>query len=147
MTYLTTNKLPLVFASVIISLVLLGFIPITDTNSATIFSNEEKPEPDVVVGMTNTMKFTPDTVKINVGEPVKWENTSLLAHSVTADPAKLTIEESVQLPDGAASFDSGMMDPEQTFQHTFKTSGTYQYFCIPHEGAKMYGWIIVKAEK
>lgn len=54
------------------------------------------------------------------------------------------IEGSVKLPDGAETFDSGVLDPEQIFTHTFKVSGTYQYFCIPHEGAKMFGWIIVE---
>lgn len=105
---------------------------------------QQNKEPAVTVGMTNSMKFTPDTVRIEPGETVRWENSSLLAHSVTGDPSLSTIEGSAELPEGAKPFDSGMMDPKQTFEHTFQVPGTYQYFCIPHEGTKMYGWVIVK---
>lgn len=101
-------------------------------------------EPAVTVGMTNTMKFDADTVRIKVGEMVEWNNSSLLAHSVTGDPAESSVEGSAVLPDGAKPFDSGMMDPEETFTHTFEVPGTYQYFCIPHEGAEMFGWVIVE---
>jgi len=101
-------------------------------------------EPVVTVGMTNTMKFTPDTVRIQKGETVRWENSSLIAHTVTGDPSLETVEGSAKLPEQAEPFDSGMMDPEQTFEHTFNVSGTYKYFCIPHEGTKMFGWVIVE---
>ncbi|MDZ7720525.1 MAG: plastocyanin/azurin family copper-binding protein [Balneolaceae bacterium] len=101
-------------------------------------------EPAATVGMTNTMKFTPDTVRIDVGETVEWTNSSLLAHTVTGDPSKAAIEGSVQLPEGSKAFDSGMLSPDQTFTHTFKKAGTYKYFCIPHEATKMYGWVIVE---
>ena len=100
-------------------------------------------EPAAVVGMTNSLKFDPDTVRIKVGETVRWKNSSLLVHSVTGDPTKETKESSVSLPDGAKPFDSGLMDPEQTFEHTFTVAGTYQYFCIPHE-AMMTGVVIVE---
>lgn len=100
-------------------------------------------EPAVTIGMTNTMKFTPDTVSIEAGQTVKWENTSLLAHSVTGDPDLSTVQGSVELPNSAEAFNSGILNPEETYIHTFKEPGTYQYFCIPHEGAKMYGWILV----
>lgn len=144
MIYLKTKKLPLIIASIIISIIFLGFIPTTNTGSSAFFIDNENQDPAVVIGMTNTMKFTLDTVHIKKGQTVKWNNSSLLAHSVTGDPAKSTIKGSAQLPDGAKPFDSGMLDPEQTFKHTFKKAGTYQYFCIPHEGTKMYGWVVVK---
>jgi len=101
------------------------------------------PTPAATVEMTNMLKFNPDTVQINVGETVKWKNTSLLVHSVTGDPSKASLDGSAKLPKGAKPFDSGMLDPKGTFTHTFTVSGTYQYFCMPHEGAKMYGWVIV----
>lgn len=89
------------------------------------------------------MKFTPDTVTVKTGQAVEWKNTSLLAHSVTGDPSQSTMEGSARLPAGARAFDSGMMDPKKTFTHTFREPGTYQYFCIPHEGAEMYDWVVV----
>ncbi|HKK45001.1 MAG TPA: plastocyanin/azurin family copper-binding protein [Balneolaceae bacterium] len=102
------------------------------------------PTPATSVEMTNMLKFNPDTVRIKVGETVRWHNTSDLVHSVTGDPSKATIKGSAQLPEGAKPFNSGMMDPKATFTHTFTVAGTYKYFCIPHEGVKMYGWVIVK---
>ncbi len=102
------------------------------------------PEADAVVMMTNDLKFTPATVTIQRGQTVEWRNTSLLVHTVTADPAKATLAESVRLPDGAPAFDSGTLDPEATFRHTFTVPGTYRYFCVPHEGAKMRGTVIVE---
>lgn len=101
-------------------------------------------EPAAKVGMTNTMKFTSDTVRIKAGETVEWTNSSLLAHTVTGDPSKAAIDGSVQLPEGSKTFDSGMLSPDQTYTHTFKIAGTYKYFCIPHEATKMFGWVIVE---
>lgn len=105
-------------------------------------ANQPK-EPAVVVGMTNQLNFDPDTVQIKVGETVRWKNSSLLVHSVTADPEEATKESSASLPDGAEPFNSGLLDPEKTFEHTFTVAGTYNYFCIPHE-AMMTGVVIVK---
>lgn len=106
---------------------------------------EEAPHdaPAVVVEMTNRVTFAPDSVHITVGETVRWDNTSLIAHTVTADPEEATLAESVHLPEGAEPFDSGMLDAEASFSHTFATPGTYKYFCIPHEGTKMNGVVVV----
>ena len=99
--------------------------------------------PAATVDMTNTLTFDPDTVRVQVGETVRWANGSVIVHTVTADPDEATTDESVRLPEGAAPFDSGTLDPEARFEHTFEVPGTYRYFCIPHEGAKMYGTVIV----
>lgn len=101
-------------------------------------------EPAAVVEMTNTLKFTPDTVEVTAGETVRWRNTSMLMHTVTADPAEATMDGSVRLPEGADPFNSGNLDPEQSFKHTFTTPGTYTYFCVPHEVAKMRGTVVVR---
>lgn len=108
-------------------------------------SAQSNSEPAVTVGMTNTLKFKPDTVRVQVGETVRWDNTSIVVHTVTADPEEATLEGSVRLPEGASPFDSGTMDPEATFEHIFEVPGTYRYFCIPHEATKMYGTVIVKS--
>lgn len=127
------------------SSMLLGFI---DSRNAADYKNStiQNTEPAAIVGMTNSLRFTPPTVRIKVGETVRWKNSSLLVHTVTADPAEATIEGSVALPEGAEAFNSGLMDPEQTFEHTFTEAGTYTYFCIPHEAAKMRGQVIVGAK-
>lgn len=103
----------------------------------------QSPSPAVTVDMTNTLTFDPDTVRVQAGETVRWTNGSVIVHTVTADPDEATTDESVRLPEGAAPFDSGTLDPEARFEHTFEVPGTYRYFCIPHEGGKMYGTVIV----
>ena len=99
--------------------------------------------PAATVDMTNALEFAPDTVRVQAGETVRWTNGSVIVHTVTADPDEATTDESVRLPEGAAPFDSGTLDPKARFEHTFEVPGTYRYFCIPHEGAKMYGTVIV----
>ena len=98
----------------------------------------------VTVTLTNTLTFEPKRVTIAVGQTVTWHNTSLLVHTVTGDPAKATREGSAALPKGAEAFDSGNLQPDSTFSHTFERPGTYRYFCIPHEGASMVGEIVVE---
>jgi len=99
-------------------------------------------EPAAVVGMTNTLAFTPDTVRIEAGETVRWKNNSVIVHTVTADAEKATMDKSLRLPEGATPFHSGDLEPKTTFEHTFEVPGRYRYFCVPHEAA-MRGTVIV----
>jgi len=107
-------------------------------------SGQSTGDPAATVSITNSLNFEPDTVRIERGQTVRWKNTSVIVHTVTADPTEATIDGSVKLPDGASRFDSGTLDPKATFEHQFETPGTYRYFCIPHEGTKMYGAVIVE---
>lgn len=97
-----------------------------------------------VVEMDNRLRFVPDTVRIRAGEAVRWENTSDLVHTVTADPAMAALESSVSLPAGAQPFDSGDLVPGDVYVRSFDVPGTYKYFCIPHERAGMVGRVIVE---
>ncbi len=105
---------------------------------------EKNIQPAAEITMTNLLKFEPAVVTITAGETVLWKNTSLLVHTVTADSELVANPENVALPKGAAPFNSGNIEPEGTFQHTFTVPGKYRYFCIPHEAAKMIGEVIVK---
>lgn len=95
------------------------------------------------VGMTNQLRFTPDTVRVRVGETVRWRNGSVVLHTVTGDPSRAAQASNVQLPAGAQPFDSGNMPPGAVFEHTFAVAGTYRYVCVPHEMAAMIGVVIV----
>jgi plastocyanin len=97
-----------------------------------------------VVHMTDLLTFEPARLVINVGDVVEWQNDSLVVHTVTDDLAKAAKAESVELPSGAEAFDSGNLDHQEAFRHTFTVPGTYRYFCIPHEGAAMIGEIEVR---
>ena len=66
------------------------------------------------------------------------------SHSSTAyqegnGPAEVT-----RIPEDAEAWDSGTLSEQgATFEHTFETAGTYDYFCIPHKSLGMVGRIVV----
>ncbi len=75
--------------------------------------------------------FDPVNATINQGMTVTWTNQGANMHTVTAD-------------DG--SFDSGTLEPGQTFSQTFNTPGSFPYHCSFHGaagGLGMSGTIIV----
>ncbi|WP_411966025.1 plastocyanin/azurin family copper-binding protein [Haloferax sp. YSMS24] len=104
-----------------------------------------------VVDMNDELKFAPEAIEVPVGTTVTWENVGSIGHTVTAYEDKI--------PDGAAYFASGGFDSEQaaidgypdegnveaggTYEHTFETKGTYEYYCVPHELNGMVGTIEV----
>lgn len=106
------------------------------------------------VNMTDDLTFEPGSVTVAVGETVTWENVGTVGHTVTA------YEDGI--PDDATYFASGGFDSEEaaldgynsnqegnleggeTYSHTFETSGTHEYYCIPHEGAGMTGTVDVE---
>lgn len=92
---------------------------------------------------TNELQFVPRRVIIRQGQTVEWKNASPYVHTVTADPTRATLSTSVELPAGAAPFSSPRLQPGDTYRHAFPVPGTYKYFCVPHEPAKMWGWVVV----
>jgi plastocyanin len=96
------------------------------------------------VEMDNLMRFLPDTVRVKVGEGVRWRNTSDIVHTVTADPTRAELGSSVRLPEGAPGFDSGDLRPGEEFVHVFQHAGEYVYVCVPHERAGMIGVVRVE---
>ena len=99
----------------------------------------------VEVSMKNnpTGVFVPASVSISVGDTVKWTNPGIITHTVTFDPAQAATPANVALPAGVAPFDSGNMEEEATFSHTFTVKGTYKYVCKMHEAMGMVGTVIV----
>ncbi|WFU40210.1 plastocyanin/azurin family copper-binding protein [Bradyrhizobium sp. CB82] len=99
----------------------------------------------VEVSMKNSPKgmFVPAAVNISVGDTVKWTNPGVITHSVTFDPAQASTASDVALPAGVAPFDSGNMEEDGTFTHTFTVKGTYKYVCKFHEAMGMVGTVVV----
>jgi plastocyanin len=93
--------------------------------------------------MTDQLKFDPATLTVPRGTTVTWRNASQVVHTVTDDPNKAANKADAEVPSGAQTWDSGDVNPGQTFTHTFDTPGTYKYFCQPHETAGMVATIIV----
>ncbi|MFB6138549.1 MAG: plastocyanin/azurin family copper-binding protein [Halobacteriaceae archaeon] len=105
------------------------------------------------VGMS-AEDFLPASIEVNLGDTVVWKNTSSHAHTVTAVESGL--------PEDAEYFASGGYDSQQaasdayfdepfggsisagdTYEHTFRTVGTFPYYCIPHKAAGMAGQVVV----
>ncbi len=75
------------------------------------------------IELMNT-SFNPQQVTVKVGTTVVWTNKDSMAHTVTADDK---------------SFDSGNLNPGQTFKFTFTKAGTYRYYCRYHGGPNGIG--------
>ncbi len=105
----------------------------------------------VTVSMTEEQRFEPAALEVPVGTSVGFSNDSDESHTVTAYADAI--------PPDARYFSSGaevqseeearenvaqtLIAPGMTFFLTFTVPGTYDYFCIPHEGAGMQGTITV----
>lgn len=76
--------------------------------------------------------YTPSKIVIKQGNPVTWVNEDAAFHSVTSgyydEPSEI--------------FDSGYLDPEESFTFIFENIGTYDYFCTLHPWMK--GQVIVE---
>ena len=98
---------------------------------------------DVTMKQSPKMLFVPGTVTIKAGDTVKWTNPYNISHTVTFDPAKAAVAANAALPAGVEPFDSGAIEEEGTFSHTFTVKGTYKYVCTYHEAMGMVGSVIV----
>ncbi len=87
--------------------------------------------------------FEPETVRIAVGDTVRWKNEAVLIHTATFDPAQAIKAVNVVLPAGVAAFGSADLLQDDTYSHTFTTAGSYKYVCKYHEEMGMIGTVVV----
>ena len=101
---------------------------------------------ELVIEMTDEMVFEPDPVSIPAGSTVIFRNVSGgFVHTATCDPDLAGDPEHVALPSGAAPWDSGNVQPGESWSTRLETPGEYRYVCLPHELAGMVGTIVVEA--
>jgi plastocyanin len=83
----------------------------------------------------STQWFSPQNATVIIGKnnTITWTNDDTSAHTVT----------SVSIPNGVATFNSGILGNGGTFTMTFTVPGTYQYDCSLHLWMK--GTVIVKS--
>lgn len=62
------------------------------------------------------------TVVIGTNNTIEWVNDDNIAHTVT----------SLQVPSGAATFNSALINPGSTYQTTLTVVGVYKYTCAWH---------------
>jgi plastocyanin len=116
----------------------------TPTPAAASSSSSSAASAGTTIQMTNDNKFSPAEVTVAKGSAVTWQNASTMVHTTTDDPSKAVNKSDAALPSGAQPWDSGLLQPGQSWTHTFDVAGTYSYFCIPHETLGMLGKITVQ---
>jgi plastocyanin len=89
----------------------------------------------VTVVMQN-IAFNPPTITIHVGQTVVWRNDDTAPHTTTSG----SCSGNVCTP--TPGWDSGTLNPGQSFSHTFDMAGTFSYYCRIH-GEVMQGTVVV----
>ena len=83
----------------------------------------------IIVGAsvpTNGQFYEPNNVETTVGSMVTWVNDDTAPHTVTSG----IVENNRPTADG--SFDSGIMNPGDSFPFVFDRAGEYPYYCTIH---------------
>jgi plastocyanin len=75
--------------------------------------------PVVVHVVMKNMKFSPATIEIKKGDTVEWKNDDITPHTATSP-----------------TFDSGSIDPDKSWRHTFSDAGSFPYTCTFHPDMK-----------
>jgi plastocyanin len=108
---------------------------VTQTTSATSSANQTNLTTSSSTALNTTYKvinagdeikepYIPGSIIIKTGDKVSWINTDEEVHTVTSGFESNT--------DKGKQFDSGLLNVNQTFVHTFDKAGMYNYFCTIH---------------
>jgi len=96
---------------------------------------------EVLMGSdSGLLVFVPQRTKICKGDSVKWINNKAGPHNVVFDedaiPAGVDQE--------AISMSDQLGEEGDSFSMSFDTAGSYEYYCEPHRGAGMQGFLTVE---
>jgi plastocyanin len=72
-------------------------------------------------GTPGAIGYVPANFTTTAGKTVTWANKDTTTHTVTST---------------TGLFDSGILNPGQTYTHTFTQAGVYSYYCTPHSWMK-----------
>ena len=78
------------------------------------------------------LAFEPSSINISAGDTVKFVNNKLAPHNAVFDG-----NDDLSHPDLAFA-------PGESWERTFSTAGTYDFYCEPHRGAGMVGKVTVQ---
>jgi plastocyanin len=134
------KKITIIGTTVLVFLLIVGLVISTFYVEENSEESEQIIKGDVIMptkvsrpGCEETNRcYVPSSITINPDKQVTWVNEDSAFHSVTSGfydtPTNL--------------FDSGYLDPFESFTVTFEESGTYDYFCTLHPW--MNGQVIVE---
>lgn len=97
----------------------------------------------MTIRMTDGLQFRPARRTVPRGTRVIWKNVGSVAHTITTIRAKAAVKSDARVPAGARAWDSGFVGAGKSYARVLRVRGVYRYFCIPHEGARMIGTIVV----
>ena len=78
----------------------------------------------LIAGDESDQPYMPSSITIRTGDKVAWINTDEEVHTVTSGFENST--------DKGKQFDSGLLNTNQTVEHTFYKAGVFSYFCTVH---------------
>ncbi|MDS0296676.1 plastocyanin/azurin family copper-binding protein [Halogeometricum sp. S3BR5-2] len=114
-------------------------------------SSNSNPDGTTRVSMNEDFAFDPKTVTVSAGTTVRWVNDSEVGHTVTAYGDRIPTEAAYFASGGFESeraarndVSGGLLATDETYEHTFDITGTYEYVCIPHESSGMTGTVTVE---
>lgn len=122
------KKVLILVIAIIIILVFITGCGSSNTNkdtSKSVGSAQSTEKQGTINVKINGYKFDPQTVNINKGDTVIWENEDSIIHNIASN-----------------DFTSPSLSKGDTFSFTFKDAGTFDYICSLH--ANMKGKVIVK---
>lgn len=106
---------------------------------------------DSTVAMTDDLAFDPERLTVDAGTTVTWTNDGSVPHTVTAFEDRIPNDAAYFASGGFESeqaarngMSGGLVEEDESYEHTFETTGTHRYFCIPHEGSGMTGTVVVE---
>jgi len=110
----------------IILVIIIMVLIITITGCSPVKSGQPSaPAPEKNTVLIENYQFQPAEITIQKGEAITWINKDAIGHTATGK-----------------SFDSGLLNQDQSYKQTFNEVGTFDYICKPHPYMK--GKVIVK---
>jgi plastocyanin len=85
----------------------------------------ERSEAGTVKVSMKDRQFTPDVLKVKVGDTVEWINDDQDVHQVISG-------KDLSDPNLAKPLDGGTLLPGQYYLYKFEKPGTYPYMCVIH---------------
>lgn len=77
--------------------------------------------------------FVPNILNISQGMTVKWTNEDLISYkSFEVEQIHTVMSGSIDKGKMGKEFDSGFLSAGKSFEHTFNSKRTYDYFCFIH---------------
>lgn len=113
--------------------------------------SDEAPTETATVAMVEGQRFDPSPLRVAPGTTVTFVNESAESHTVTAYDGVIPHEAQYFASGGFLSEEEardnladGIVGQEETYEVTFGSAGTYEFFCIPHEQQGMKGAVVVE---